>query len=44
MLPNTINPQDYPCDDCNAEPGEPCRPYCTGEASFQEETRSEQQE
>ena len=27
---------DLPCDDCGAEPGEPCRPYCTGEAAYKE--------
>lgn len=25
-----------PCEDCNAESGEPCRPYCTGKAHQQE--------
>lgn len=24
------------CEDCNAGPGEPCRPYCTGKASYDE--------
>ncbi len=23
------DPQDQACDECNAEPGEPCRDYCT---------------
>ena len=24
------DPIDYPCEECGAEPGEECRPYCTG--------------
>lgn len=24
---------DLPCEACNAEPGEPCRPYCLGAAN-----------
>jgi len=23
------DPLDYPCDECGAEPGDECRPYCT---------------
>jgi len=26
------NPITLPCDACNAEPGEPCRPMCLGQA------------
>jgi hypothetical protein len=26
------DPLDYPCDECGAEPGEECRPWCTGPA------------
>lgn len=29
-------PQLLPCDQCNAEAGEPCRPYCIGEAAYRE--------
>lgn len=29
--------EDQPCDDCGAEAGEKCRPYCTGEAAHQDE-------
>lgn len=28
-----IGPLDRPCDECGAEPGEPCRPACTSTAS-----------
>lgn len=28
--------QLLPCDQCNAEAGEPCRPYCIGEAAYRE--------
>jgi hypothetical protein len=31
-----LNNIDSPCLDCNAEAGEPCRPYCTGEAAYNE--------
>lgn len=24
------DPQDVQCDECNADSGEPCRPYCIG--------------
>lgn len=23
-------PESVPCDECNADIGEPCRPYCIG--------------
>jgi hypothetical protein len=23
------DPLDYPCQECGADPGEQCRPYCT---------------
>lgn len=23
------DPLDYPCEECGAEPGEECRPYCS---------------
>jgi len=26
------DPMNRPCEACNAEPGEPCRPMCIGEA------------
>ena len=29
-----------PCEDCGAEPGEPCRPYCTGKAAHDDETNN----
>lgn len=25
------DPIDYPCEECGAEPGEECRPYCIGQ-------------
>ena len=28
------DPQDIPCDECNADSGEPCRPYCIGADSL----------
>ena len=28
------DPQDIPCDECNADIGEPCRPYCIGADSL----------
>jgi hypothetical protein len=30
-------PEDGPCDGCNAEAGEECRPWCTGEQSKKNE-------
>lgn len=27
------DPLDYPCEECGAEPGEECRPYCTADPS-----------
>lgn len=27
-----------PCDDCNAEAGEQCRPYCTGKAAHDQDS------
>lgn len=32
-----INFEAAPCDDCTAEVGEPCRPYCTGKATHFDE-------
>ena len=29
------DPIDYPCEECGAEPGEECRPWCTGPSSEQ---------
>jgi hypothetical protein len=26
------DPIDYPCEECGADAGEECRPYCTGMA------------
>lgn len=36
MLTHLIDPLDYPCDGCNAEPGEPCRWDCLGLAAAQD--------
>jgi len=27
-------PEDIACDECNADSGEPCRPYCIGADSL----------
>jgi len=29
-IPHDGDPIDYECDECGAEPGEQCRPYCIG--------------
>lgn len=28
---DAADPIDRPCEECGAQPGEPCRPYCTAE-------------
>lgn len=34
------NPEDRECEDCGAEAGEKCRPWCTGEAAHNDEKKS----
>lgn len=31
------SPQDEPCEECGADAGEKCRPWCTGEAAHNDE-------
>lgn len=33
-----MNFEQYPCDDCNAQAGEQCRPYCTGKAAHDQDS------
>lgn len=40
MTTQHADPTDEPCGECNAEPGEPCREWCTGLAAYLEETRA----
>lgn len=36
-------PIDYPCEECGAEPGEECRPCCTGQDADADEDQDEEQ-
>ena len=38
------DPIDYPCEECGAEPGEECRPWCTGPSSEQWQGNSRPQD
>jgi hypothetical protein len=38
------DPIDYPCEECGAEPGEECRPSCTGPSSEQWQGNSRPQD
>lgn len=34
LLMVDTKPEDVACDECNADSGEPCRPYCIGADSL----------
>jgi hypothetical protein len=36
-MSDTTEPITIACDDCGADPGDPCRPYCTAEAAHNDE-------
>jgi hypothetical protein len=39
---NTVKYKMAACDQCNADPGEPCRPYCIAQAAHDNEIEDSQ--